>query len=80
MDLTTFLGGSKVGSSSSPNRFTSGGLPCKEIDKDGLLKGEMSPGVALLLFLAVFPASLDGFLAFCSVVFLREGCLEYFRG
>lgn len=45
-------------------------MPCKEIDKDRLLKGEMSPGVALLLFLAVFPASLNGFLVLCSVVFL----------
>lgn len=46
-------------------------MPCKEIDKDGLLKGEMSPDVALLLFLAVFPASLNGFLFLCSVVFSR---------
>lgn len=33
-------------------------MPCKEIDKDRLLKGEMSP------------ASLNGLLVLCSVVFL----------
>lgn len=43
LDRTTFLGGSNVtGSSSNPYKFTKDGLPCSDIDSEGLLRGEMS--------------------------------------
>lgn len=84
LDRTTFLGGSNVtGSSSNPYKFTKDGLPCSDIDSEGLLRGEMS--LVQLLFLVVCPISLhdcflvDNCLVECCFAF-GDGYLEIFRG
>jgi X-X-X-Leu-X-X-Gly heptad repeat protein len=56
-ERTTFLGGSKeTGSSrSSPYKLTRGGLPCSEMETDGLLSGEIGevPLVIVRFFLSL---------------------------